>query len=253
MWLTVSLMAMVAAMAPMRIAVIVIILSRLQPVRHLLAYLIGGFAVSLTVNAVILFALKGVGIGRRSRIPGEIHIAVAVLCFVVAALVASGMADKLRRRRSSRKARRATAGGGVAETPTATAEVPQGIEQLAAFHKLPEPIQKVLKSESTWLALILGGAVGRPSAYYLAAIAAIVGAGAGVAPSVAALIVFNLIAFILAEVFLVSFLRAPEATRKRVDQLWIWTQVNHRPVVASLPAIVGLYLLVVGIRKVLTP
>ena len=118
---------------------------------------------------------------------------------------------------------------------------------------MPGPIQQVLEIESTLVAWILGGVVARPTAYYLAAIAALVGAGAGVAPSVAALIVFNLIAFILAEVFLVSFLRAPEATRKRVDQLWVWTQVNHRPVVASLPAIVGLYLLVVGIRKVLTP
>ena len=252
MWLTVCLMAVVAALGAERIAVIVVILSRRQPVRHLLAYLIGGFAVSLTVNAVILFVLEGVGVGRGSRIPGEIEIAVGVLALVLAALVGSGIADKLRRRKQP-KARAQLPGRGGDDTPTAVAEAPQGIQQLAAFHRLPGPIRQVLNSESTLVAWIAGGAVARPSAYYLAAIAAIVGAGAGVAPSVAALIVFNLIAFILAEAFLVSFLGAPEATRKRVDQLWVWTQTHHRPVVASLPATVGLYLLVVGIRKILTP
>jgi Sap, sulfolipid-1-addressing protein len=65
--------------------------------------------------------------------------------------------------------------------------------------EFPGPIQQVLKIESTLVAWILSGAAAGPTAYYLAAIAAIVGKGAGVAPSVAALIVFNLIAFILAE------------------------------------------------------
>jgi Sap, sulfolipid-1-addressing protein len=253
MWLTVVLMGIVAAMAPMRIAAIVMILSRRQPVRHLLAYLIGGFALSLAVNAVILFALEGVGIGRRSRIPGGIEIAVGVLALALAALVASGKADKLRRKRKHQKAPAQLPTDGGHDTPTAAAEAPQGIHQLAAFQKLPGPVQQGLKSESTLVAWILGGAVARPSALFLAAIAAIVGSGAGVAPSVAALIVLNLTAFILAEAFLIGFLGAPEATRRRVDRLWEWMQVHHRFVVASLPAAVGLYLLIVGIRKTLNP
>ncbi len=211
------------------------------------------------MNTVILFALEGVGVGRRSRIAGEIEIAVGVFALVLAALVGSGTADKLRirirrrRRRKRRKARAQLPARGGHDTPTAAAEAPHGIERLPGFHRLPGPIQQVLKSESTLLAWILGGAVARPTAYYLAAIAAIVGAGAAVAPSVAALIVLNLIAFILAESLLVSFLRAPEATRKRVDRLWEWMQAHHRPVVASLPAAVGLYLVIAGIRKTLNP
>ena len=88
-----------------------------------------------------------------------------------------------------------------------------------------------------------------PTAYYLAAIAAILGAGAGVATSVAALIVFNVIAFALTEVFLVSFLWAPEATRERIRGLYVWTHDHHRLVVAVLAALVGAYLLIVGIGK----
>ncbi|HME76012.1 MAG TPA: GAP family protein [Mycobacterium sp.] len=249
MWFTVILMAIVAAVDPMRVATIVVILARRRPVRHLVAYLIGGFGVSLIVGAVILFALEGVGVGSRSGIPAEIEIAVGVLALLAAALVGSGIADKVR---SRRQARRITAGGEDADTTTTTATtsaVPQGIEQLAAFQKLPGPIQKVLRSESAWVGWIAGVAIGMPSAYYLAAIAAILGAGAGVTSSVAALIVFNVIAFMLSEVFLVSFLSAPEATRERVHQLYVWTQDHHRLVVTVLAAIVGVYLLIVGIGK----
>jgi hypothetical protein len=245
MWLTVILMAIVAALDPMRVAALVVILARRQPVRHLVAYLIGGFGVSLIVGAVILFVLEGVGVGGSSGIPAEIEIAVGVLALLVAALVGSGIADKLR---SRRHAGRVTAGADTTTAATKT-EVPQGIEQLAAFQKLPGPVQKVLRSESAWVGWIAGVAIGMPTAYYLAAIAAILGSGAGVTTSVAALIVFNVIAFALTEVFLVSFLRAPEATRERVRRLYVWTQDHHRLVVAVLAALVGAYLLVVGFSK----
>jgi hypothetical protein len=46
--------------------------------------------------------------------------------------------------------------------------------------------------------------------YYLAAIAAILGADAGVGSSIAALLVFNVIAFMVTKFFIVGFVRAPE-------------------------------------------
>ena len=133
-WVTVMLMAVVAALDPMRVAALVVILARRQPVLHLVAYLIGGFGVSMIVGAVVLFVLDGVGVGGGSGIPPGIEIAVGVLALVVAALVGSGIADKLRSRRH--------AGHVTADGAVSTTEVPQGIEQLAAFQKLPGPMQK---------------------------------------------------------------------------------------------------------------
>jgi Sap, sulfolipid-1-addressing protein len=71
----------------------------------------------------------------------------------------------------------------------------------------------------------------------------------GAGPQIAALVVFNLIAFALAEIPMVSFLIAPEATRARVDQLYDWMNTHHRVIVTALAAVVGVYLLVVGISK----
>ena len=46
-----------------------------------------------------------------------------------------------------------------------------------------------------------------------------------------------------------SFLIAPDATRARLEQLYKWVSTHQRVVVATLAAVVGAYLLAVGISK----
>ncbi len=67
-----------------------------------------------------------------------------------------------------------------------------------------------------------------PSAHYLTATAAILTAGASDRTAVAALLPFNVVAFALTEIPMVSFLVAPDATRARVDRLYAWSNA-HRP------------------------
>jgi hypothetical protein len=61
--------------------------------------------------------------------------------------------------------------------------------------------------------------------------------------------VFNVVAFAIAAVPLVSFALAPEPTRARLDQLNTWISTHHRLVVTVLTGVVGVYLVVVGISK----
>jgi hypothetical protein len=94
-----------------------------------------------------------------------------------------------------------------------------------------------------------GVAVGTPNAYYLAAIAAILKSGVGAGTQVVALVVFNVVAFAQAEVPLVGFLIAPEATRTRVQQLYTWISSHQRWILTVLTGVVGIYLVVVGASK----
>jgi hypothetical protein len=110
-------------------------------------------------------------------------------------------------------------------------------------------VQDVLRSESPWIAWIAGVAVGVPSAYYLAAIAAVLKSGVGTGGKVGALLVFNVLAFAVAEIPLVSFAIAPDATRARVDQLYQWVTTHQRLVITTLSVIVGVYLILIGISK----
>jgi Sap, sulfolipid-1-addressing protein len=243
MWATVVLMALVAGRGPARIAAVIVISSKSRPVRLLAAYLAGGFGVSLIVGAMVLFVLEGMGVGLRRGLPPYIEIGVGVFALVVAVVVAGGVVGRVR----SRIRRRAAARGAAAET--GAGEASRGIERLPAFQKLPQPVQNAVLGESLWVACIAGVAVGIPSVYYLAAIAAILAADVRLGSSIAALVVFNVIAFILTEISIVSFVRAPIATRKWVDRLYTWATNRHRLVMGLLPGMVGIYLLVTGISK----
>ena len=81
---------------------------------------------------------------------------------------------------------------------------------------------------------------------YRAAIAAILKSGVGTAEQIGGLLAFNLIAFAVAEIPLVSFAIAPDATRARLDQLNEWIGIHQRLVITTVAVIVGVYLILVG-------
>jgi hypothetical protein len=237
-------MGVVAGVDPARIGAVAFILSRPAPMRLLGAYLFGGFGVSLLVGGALVFVLGEVDVGKSSSVPPEIEIAVGALALVVAVLVATGVAARMRDAIQRRSA--GSEAGGKSGLQT---EERSGVEQLPGFEKLPEHIQNVLRSESPWIAWIAGVAIGMPSAYYLAAIAAILKSGTGTSGQIAALLVFNIIAFAVAGVPMISFLIAPDATRARVDQFYAWVTSHQRVVITALTTIVGVYLVLMGISK----
>jgi heme/copper-type cytochrome/quinol oxidase subunit 4 len=88
-----------------------------------------------------------------------------------------------------------------------------------------------------------------PSAYLLAAIAAVLNSGVDTATQVAAILVFSIVAFAQALIPLVSFLAAPDATRENLDKAYAWVNVHHRLVVTALATVAGVYLLIKGITS----
>jgi hypothetical protein len=106
-----------------------------------------------------------------------------------------------------------------------------------------------LRTESPWIAWVVGLAGGLPDAYYLAAIAAILKSGVGTRGQIGALLVFNLVAFAAAEIPLVSYAIAPDATRTRLDRIYQWITTHQRLVITTLAGIVGVYLMLIGISK----
>ncbi|MGO8907297.1 MAG: GAP family protein [Solirubrobacteraceae bacterium] len=244
MWGTVLLMAVVAGADPARIGAVAYILSRPSPMRLFVAYYVGGFGVSLIVGRLVMFVLGEADIGKSSSVPPEIEIAVGALALLVAVLVGTGIAARVRDRAQARHP-----GDHGGEKASTTAGGPVGVEKLPGFEKLPPRAQNALRSESPWIAWIAGVAVGMPTAYYLAAIAAILKSGVGTAGQVGALLAFNVVSFAVAEIPLVSYLISPDATRKRVDQLYKWVSTHQRVVITVLATIVGVHLLIVGISK----
>jgi hypothetical protein len=245
MWGTVLLMAVIAGVTPARIGAVAYILSRRRPTRLLVAYVVGGFGVSLILGAVIVFALDSANIGKSSLIPPAAEIVVGALALVVAVLVAMGIAARIRDSATVRRTR----DHGI-EMPSIAGAGPRSIDAVPGFDDLPRYLQNALRSESPWIAWVAGVAVGMPTSYYLASIAAILNAGMGTGGQVGALVVFNVIAFAGAEVPLVSFLIAPDSTRARVDQTYRWISAHQRLIITALATIAGAYLILIGLSKI---
>lgn len=233
------MMAIVAGVDPVRLGLVVFMLSGTRPMPLLLAYFIGGFGINLLVGAVIVFVFRNAGVAASGFSSSETEIAVGLLAILVGALVAGGFLPRLRHRVRTPQPGGAGAAGGR-----------PGLQQLPGLTRLPPRVQAALNSRSIWVAWIAGLGMGVPTPYYLAAIAAILTSGAAVGPQVGTLVVFNIVGFAAAEVPIVSFWLAPEATRARVDQLYLWLKAHQRPVVATLAGLVGLFFVLRGLNDV---
>jgi len=267
MFWNVLLLGAVAGLDPANVGAVAFILSRRRPGSLLVAYLVGGLGISLIAGVVVLFVLKGAGVGSKSTVPPEIEVAVGALALVVAVLVGTGVAARLRDREQARHGKADGADGpadtsappateashGDGESVATTAQI--GSDKLAEIEKVPglrklAPFAKrQLASESPWLAWVAGVSVGMPSAYYLAAIAVILKAGPAPAIQVAAVLAFNAMLFAVVVIPLFGYLVAPDATRARVDALHGWVGTHQRLVITVLAGGIGAYLLIIGITK----
>ena len=251
MFWNVAVLGAVGAVDPAGIGAVVSFLSRTDPRRVLIAYLLGGIGVSLIAGVVALFVLHGVGAGGGSSVPPEIDIAVGVLALAVAGIVDSGLSERIRARREERRATTSGPDERAGSDPQAVtgAEARTRSGGFPGGEKLPPRVRGALENGSPWVAWVAGVAYGMPGAYYLAAIAVVLKSGSAAPAQIAALVIFNLLLFSVAIVPLVFYTRDPAGTQSSVDQLHAWVQAHQRLVVASIAGVIGAYLVVSGITK----
>ncbi|MEV0669997.1 GAP family protein [Mycobacterium sp. NPDC050441] len=231
MWSTVLVMAVVAAVDPLRIGVVAFMLSRSRPVRLLLPFFLFAFTANVAVGAAVVFVFKNVtGDGGRTMPPG-LEIGIGVVALAIAILSITGVLEHLVNRVRKRRT--------VPAAPTADSE--------PGLSNLPAGMQAALRGEAPWAAGLLGLINGFPTPYYLAAMAAALTSGAAVAEQMAAMVVFNLVGFLAAIIPIISFWVAPAATRSGVERIYEWMGIHHRLVVAVIAGAVGVYFLAMGV------
>lgn len=214
MWITLLVMAVAVSLEPFRIGLTVLMLNRPHPVRQLLAFLGGGFAMGLSVGLVVLFGLRSVlSESRRHLTLPTVQVTIGVLALLVAGVLASGVG-----------LRGADGPGRAAAWAT-----------------------RLAGGRSLWVAAVAGLGIALPSVDYLAALAVILAAGSPAATEVAALVAFNVVAFALVEVPLAAYLVAPGRTRAAMDRLQRWLRARRRRDVAALLAGLGALLVAVGL------
>jgi hypothetical protein len=205
-------MALAVSIEPFRIGMTVLMLNRPRPALQLLAFLAGGFAMGTTVGLVVLLVFRRVLLGSTYFTLPRVQMLIGVLLIFVAAVVAVNVLGRL----GSRPAR------------------------------LAMPARRLLNKHSLSVAGVAGLSIALPSVDYLAALAVILASGATILTQVAALVMFNIVAFALIEIPLLAYLFAPAATAKSLTALHNWIRSRRRVEVASLLAAVGCAFLAIG-------
>jgi Sap, sulfolipid-1-addressing protein len=219
----------------------VLMLNRPRPMLQLFTFLCGGFTMGLGVGLVILFIL------RTTPLAGHFTVAQAQ---IVAGLLALLVAAALATNTLVRKLRRIPASAGVG----ATAGGEGGVDllepaPLGVLKKLSTRAREFLQGDSLHVAWVSGLAVALPSANYLGAMAAILASGAGPAAQAHALLLFNVVAFTLVEIPLVSYLAAPQKTRAFMAALQEWLRTRSHWEFALLLAAGGCFLVTLGVSS----
>ena len=207
MWITLLVMAVAVSLEPFRIGMSVLMLNRPRPLLQLGAFLCGGFLMGLTVGAAVLFLLESRLESAHFTLP-RVQIAIGALALLTAAVLAVTK--------------------GRPRTP-------------------PAWLRRLLDGQSLWVAGSAGLGIALPSVDYLAALAVIGTADVSSATRLAALLIFNVVAFALVEIPLLAYLVAPERTRARLAALNDGLHARGRRGVAALVAVVGVVLLAVGL------
>jgi Sap, sulfolipid-1-addressing protein len=229
-------LAVASAVDPALIAAVAIMLSRRQAARLLVAYLVGGFGVSVGVGVVILFVLGGPALGGDS---GNLEspagdIGAGLVLLAIAVVVATGAGARLAAVVKARGRSHAHANSSDASNEA----------------KRPSLLDRARAADSPWMAWLAGVAWGTPGAFYLAALALIATSRDSLAGRIVTILVFNLVMFALVEVPLVAFLVAPDLTRARIQRSTEWTSAHRRVVVALVVGTLAVYALVKGLSRV---
>ena len=213
------LLALAAAVFPLLIACVAIILSRPQPRRLLLAFFVGGVIVSVSAGVVLLatFNDHGAVLGNTASHPSPgTSIVAGLVALLFAWLMASGRGRALLGRWRSRH-------------PSRRSQSDDGLS-LAERH---------LAGASTKVAFAVGAAINLPGPFYVLALGEIARGGYSSVEAFGLILLFNAIMFTLLEVPLVGYIVRPARTAELVAAVAAWLNANGLRVMGWLVGAIG--------------
>jgi Sap, sulfolipid-1-addressing protein len=237
----VLVLALIAAMDPVRIGIVALLISRPRPMLNLLAFWLGGMAAGIVAALVVLFILRDLMLSVMrvvvsafsSPIIAHIQVAIGVLAVVIAALITA--------RFWARQRAPVPVTGGESSVLVLERNTPTGSSRLS--------IRDQLEGGSLVMPLVAGVALATPPVEYLTAIIAILASRAAATAQVSAALMFTLVAFTIVEIPLISYLATPAKTLAVVLRLHDWISARRQAILAVVVGAVGFLLAVTGMGK----
>ncbi len=238
MWATVLILAGSVIFEPIRLGLVILLLNRRRPLLQLIGFLCGGFTMGVGVGLVVLFAL------RTAPVIGHLTVAeVQVGSGLTALLIAVVLSTTVTLQKVFPRAPAVTAVGGQGGVTLLERPPESGLQRLT------DRARCFLQGDSLYVAGISGLGAALPSANYMGSMAAVLASHAAPVAQVQALLAFNLVAFTMAELPLISYLAAPQKTRAFMAALQTWLRSRSRRDVAALLGAGGGVMLMLGLAN----
>jgi hypothetical protein len=216
-------LAVLAMFNPSLVAATTVMLLLPNPRRLMLGYLLGAYAMAITVGLVIVLSLQESSFAqaaKRTVSPAE-QVAVGAILLLVALVLATERDAPVRERRQRRKEAKAREGDA------------------------PEPwSQRMLGRGSASVAFTVGALLSFPGVSYLTALGRIAKVDPGTAPTVLVVVGFCLIQLLPLELPLLGYALAPERTQRAVASFRAWVARRGRRAAVIAAFALGVILIV---------
>ena len=224
----VFLFAFTAALNPTLLGATTVMLLLPNPKRLLIGYLLGAMFTSITLGLVIVFSIEDSSVvdTTQNTLSPAANFALGGILLVIAYVLATGRDKERRERREQKKA----------------AKEPSG----------PPRWQRFMERGSARDTFIVGALLTLPGASYLAGLHHLAGQDLSTAPTVLAVLAFNLIMLALLEIPTLGYLLAPEKTPAAVDRLKAAISSHGRQWAMWGAAVIGSLLLLRGVIELLS-
>lgn len=269
MWGSVLGFACLAALNPVRLGLVLLMISRPRPLQNLFAYWLGSITVCLFDLLVPLLALRFVpwfrslheylaNPDRGSAVPQfQIYFAIFVLALT------SLLTVRYLVRKRAREA--VVVGGAPVEANTSSRGIPilrlldppedapvRGRHHYPNPNSLPRRLlnraRNAWENGSLWIAFFIGfWTVPLDGAMFV--IAMIATSGVGLGTQIGGAIAFTLIMYAAAEIILVSYLLTPQKTEALLRRLHDWVIGHRTQLFLSICALVGVSMLIQGLIR----
>ena len=220
--------AFTAALNPSLLAATTVMLLLPNPKRLLIGYLLGAMFTSITLGLVIVFSIEDSSVvdTTKNTLSPAANFALGGILLVIAYVLATRRDKERRERRERKKA----------------AKEPSG----------PPRWQRVMERGSARDTFIVGALLTLPGASYLAGLHNLAGQDLSTAPTVLAVLAFNVIMMALLEIPTLGYLLAPEKTPAAVDRLKAAISRHGRQAGIWGAAVIGGLLILRGIIELLS-
>jgi hypothetical protein len=233
---TILALGMAAALYPQLLAIVVVILTRAEPKRLLWACYLGAVGMSIGCGAAVLliFRDRSSVVGSTShRLGASVFLVVGAIALLSALLVATGRS-------------RAVLGEAL---PRVLPGSGKRREHSGSMEKLKTRAKLALTRGSVAAAAGAGAILGIPGPFDLLALGRMASSAYSALASIAMIIAFNLVKFLLIEIPILSYTVDPDRTTARVGRLSAWMKDRQITVLAAAVGIIGVLLIVRGITR----